>query len=520
MRRYIKFNDTIFSLVKSLDLAEKRFLKSAFINQNHGKKSNSVLLFNILDKQKEYSRKQVKKLFMERCGSNNISVARYHLYRLMIKSLVTFHFSDRKDNQLQEEINHIKILYTKKLFKEADSTIQKAKRNAYDQENYYGLPELLYWEKRLIGNFPNREQVMPRITKAIDEQKAVFDQIAEIDNLWIKVEQMNNITKLNVDIANRPDLLKRIEKIVGSVSNEIHRTSSSLARFYWSGIHMQYAVLTKNSEAVFLYSKREIEFMEGRSRLIQAYPWRYLTYLSVYNNALRMMKKYNEALSVIRKMKSEIERLSKTLSVTTKVEFYSRIYIREMNIYAATFEFNKIIGLVPEIVQMKQEYKGKIVDNDLKTIQYNIAYGFFCTSQYRKALRWVNDFTQTQSKDAISAIDFWGNTLLFLIHYELGNYELLTGLMKKFKLSRPEDKRMAKIGDAITRFIEEVIPLVGNNFEFIKHVKALIKDFRKIEDEEDFDHLLGIDVLSWLRSKVENKPFVRILKERSGESDN
>ena len=110
-----RFTDSLFKLIQSLEKAEKRNFK-LFIKRSSGNEDLKIIeLFDALDKLHEYDEAVLlKKLSSIR--KPQLSNIKVHLYKQLLASLRIIKSADSIDMQLNEQLDHARILYNKGLY--------------------------------------------------------------------------------------------------------------------------------------------------------------------------------------------------------------------------------------------------------------------------------------------------------------------------------------------------------------------------------------------------------------------
>ncbi len=112
----MKPSNELFDLVKSLTKSEKRFFKLSSSLQSGEK--NYLKIFDVIDKQNEYNENAIKDQFAGETFIKHFPSEKNHLYKLILKSLRSYHSDNSISSVLKQEIKNIEILYNKALFKE------------------------------------------------------------------------------------------------------------------------------------------------------------------------------------------------------------------------------------------------------------------------------------------------------------------------------------------------------------------------------------------------------------------
>ena len=122
----MKPSKELFHLVKSLSKSEKRFFKLTSSLQSGDK--NYLKIFDVIDKQDDYDEESIKDMFKGEVFIKHFPSEKNHLYKLILKSLRSYHSDNSISSVLKQEIKNIEILYQKALYKECNKFLNRAKK--------------------------------------------------------------------------------------------------------------------------------------------------------------------------------------------------------------------------------------------------------------------------------------------------------------------------------------------------------------------------------------------------------
>ena len=101
----MKPSQELFHLIKSLTKSEKRFFKLSSALQSGEK--NYLKIFDVIDRQTEYDEQKVKDYFKSEIFIKHFPSEKNHLYKLILKSLRSYHADNSVSSQLKQEIKNI-----------------------------------------------------------------------------------------------------------------------------------------------------------------------------------------------------------------------------------------------------------------------------------------------------------------------------------------------------------------------------------------------------------------------------
>ena len=145
----MKPSTELFDLIKSLTKSEKRFFKLSSSLQSGDK--NYLKIFDTIEKQEIYDEDAIKDAYKNETFIKHFPSEKNHLYKLILKSLRSYHSDNSASSQLKQEIKNIELLFRKALFKECGKFLKRAKKIAYKNEKFYYLIDLIAWEKMLLA---------------------------------------------------------------------------------------------------------------------------------------------------------------------------------------------------------------------------------------------------------------------------------------------------------------------------------------------------------------------------------
>ena len=169
----------------------------------------------------------------------------------------------------------------------------------------------------------------------------------------------------------------------------------------------------------------------------------------------------------------------------------------------------KIEALLNDLPNIKGAHEPLFIAN--QTLLY------FRCGDYHKALANIN-FILNDVNIQLSPENYNSLRILHLmIHFDKGNIELLTYLLKSLYRYLKNKKQLYQAENIFLKFIT-------NNLSSINHSRNQIEDFNSLREEllkisnDPFEagFLEFLDIISWLESKIENRPFAEILQEKSG----
>ncbi|MDR0697962.1 MAG: hypothetical protein LBG28_01895 [Tannerella sp.] len=209
--------DTLILLVRSLSKAEKRRFRT------YSRKSDYVAMFGIIEKDKEITAGELKKLFLKKKPGASFEATSTYLYKLLLDALLALREEQDNHYLLLNKILKAKILYEKSLFEAALDMLNQVKTVAEKYENHhaYLYAARLELEYLLALNFPNISE-----TELLNKHFKIKEILKTIR---IGNEQSSLYELLKYRIIHQGNIrsIKQKEKLYDLVFSEMNIVASS-----------------------------------------------------------------------------------------------------------------------------------------------------------------------------------------------------------------------------------------------------------------------------------------------------
>jgi tetratricopeptide (TPR) repeat protein len=384
---------------------------------------------------------------------------------------------------------------------------------AIDYEKFYYCFELLSWEKTLLEEAfeDGRFEITP--DDLLAEEQDVILKLRNLADYHILYSKINYVfrsggfardeeSKALVDeIANHP-------LILGKNTAKSKRAASIC--YYTQG----FCHLANNNYNTaydkFLKAKEILDSVPGiRADLAK----RYIRTMAHLAFCLTERSQYDEA----RKIVSEIDAISEDegfRSPDMRMTIFRTTHLSEFRILLKMGEFQKGMELVNRMLDEFSVLEFKLNKEQRMIFYYHIAYVYFGCGEFNRSLFWINKVLNENEK--ILRPDLFAYAQLFnlVIHYELGNYDLLEYITKSTK--RYLTKRQRNF-DLENRLIEGLRRLIkpGAHEDESDRMRKLLSDLQEIVRPEDEIALKFFDFVSWAESKVSGKAFSVIVASKA-----
>ncbi len=499
----------LFNLVKSLSGSEKRYFKLAAKNNVGDKVNKYLVLFDAIDSQKAYNEEVLKELVYknENIESRKYSELKSYLYEMILKSLQQFDEKSSVDYRLKGMLQSIRVLFKRSHYEECKEILQKAKKLAYKYESYVSILETLRWEKQ-IAYAQIDVAFLDRELSRIDEEEKVclhhLRNLSDYKNIFFK---MLIIIKKDHLVRNE-DQIKNLQSIIHNpLLEDINQALSHQAQILFYRIWGIYQHSTQDFKKYHEVCLKTIELMESKRYFLKEDVSEYIALLSNYTMSCGLLRYYNKVNECLEKFKS-----IRPNTLDDEVKIHRHYYTHKFFLCIYTGEFEEGLKELENHLKESKKFDKQFFESNSFYFQYfYIAFG---AGDFEHALESLNKWLDLSNKIERQDLQSIARILNLITHYEMGNNLLLESLLRSTYRYQKKQEHIFKFEKKMVSFIGQLIKLTSQP-EKRNAFTALKKDFVKLSNDPVEKIMFQyFDVISWMESKITDKPFADIVKER------
>jgi hypothetical protein len=505
-----KQTDILFQLIHTLEKAEKRHFKLYIKRSSARQDLKIVQLFDALDKLHTYD----EKLLLKKLSSTEkpqLHNLKAHLYREILASLRLLKSADSIDLQLNEQFDYAHILYKKGLFAQSLRIVEKAKETARTNEKLNHLTQLIALEKRI-------ETL--HITRSLHEKSGLLAAEAiETINRSQNMVQLSNLALQLYSwyIKNGHTRNKEDEKDIRIFFKENMPANAAALDGFYEKLYLYqsystYAFIRQDFLQYYRYSQKWVDLFTSNPLMIRVETGHYIKGLHNLMNAHFDLRNHQQFALTIKKF----EAFAKTDRVIQHENFlvqtFIYIHIAKINQHFMQGTFAEGLLLVPHIEANLQQYHLLIDRHRILVFNYKTASLYFGNGDYSTCI----DYLQRIINDSIDLrydLQCYARLLHLMAHYEMGNFDIIEHLVKSVYRFMARMKNFTVVEEEMFRFLKHAIKITPGELKAeMANFLSKIKKFEKSRFEtRSFAYL---DVISWLESKVQNKPVSEIIHQK------
>jgi hypothetical protein len=502
--------DILFQLIKSLEKSEKRHFK-LYIKRSSSREDLKIIqLFDAIDKSKDYDEKLILKKLpgIEKPQFANLKA---HLYKELLASLRLLKSTESIDLQLHEQLDYARILYNKGLFLQSLKILEKVKdlAKAYHQESF--LIQVISLEKK-IETLHITRSVEGAADRLIEEAIDVNEQrtmITALSNLALQLYQWyvkhgharNEKDENGVKQFFRQNLQVDTKKIKGFYE-----------KLYLYQSYCWYAFIRQDFLMYYSYSKKWVELFNDEPLMISVETGHYIKgmhNLLTANFNLRNYKQFDIYLS-----RFERFTLSKPANQHDNFRMQSFVYLTsaKINQHLMKGTFNEGLKLVPIIEKGLEEFSLYIDRHRVLVVQYKTALLYFGNGNYELSIDHLQKIINGPVDIRID-LQCYARLLHLMAHFEMGNDAIIESLIKSVFRFMSRMENLTLVEEAVFKFLRNN---VYESAEKLKPgLKKLLQSIKQFEKDRFETRVFSyLDIISWVESKVYEKPMSAIIHEK------
>lgn len=502
----------LHALIHSLGKSEKRFFKLQAQKEASGADALYLAYFDAADRQTVYD-EAVLIGKVEGLTPENVANVKLYLKDMLMRCLRSYHSKSTVDARLHTMLHDIGILFSKGLFKQCHLLVRKAKRLAEKQDRHYFLFEILHWDRRIAME----------LIASKDAARAYATALEDGDRLLEIQRNLDQYSRLFYDIFRmfmQQSFVRSAEDRAAYDATVDHPlladescALSFQARILYNNILLVYAEAVGDRDLGYRCGTRIRALFEDNPDQIRDDPRRYLRGLNNLLMSQLRLSREKEFFETLQQVRGLPRRVRSDQSRHYEAMAFSRSYPHELSLYYARKDYPRIMALQPEVEAGLRKYASDMTDQHLMVIYHYFAQAHLACADVRGALRWINESLKVINKYSRRDLKLFARIFTIIVHFELGNFDLIDYMMRSSMSYLYKRSGLFRFERTFLDFIRKAGDW-KNAAERAKAFKALQEKFDVLKEDPFENAAMGIlDIRTWVRHKVEGRPYLDVLQE-------
>ena len=502
--------DTLFTLIKSLKKSEKRYFKTTETKQEDTK---FIRLFDLIDKQKEFDENKILKKEPS-IKPEQLSNLKAHLYNKILQSLRMYNSNSVTEIGIHNLIDHVQILFNKSLYQQCINVLKKARKSAERIDHLELQLEILNWEKKLLPYTAgqNTQADVNEIVLKVQDVSNRINNINAYSNLHV---QLNSIYNQVGYMRNEEDF-KMVNKLfITSFPNPNEDLLSVSEKISLYSLYIHYFFFIQDFNKGYEYAMKWVELFHGDKTLMSSKIEMYISALNHLMISQAKLEKYEEFLITKKELRSVGNLSAINLNDNIKLKLLKYSYVHEFNGFFMMGDFGRGVQLIEKIKPGLEQFIEQLDNHSRVIMFYKTACLYFGNDNFKDAILWLNKIINSTDVNIREDIHGFARILSLVCHYELGNIELIQYNVRSTYRFLLKTKDLHQFQRYILNFLKRLNATMTSK-ELIKHFEKLRENLIPLsENQYEKRSFIYFDIISWLESKIENRPVKEIIREKA-----
>ncbi len=503
-------NDALFVLIKSLTKSEKRQFNLYVGRLGGNVDAKFFSLFKFLDKLKVYNEKVI--IGSGIVSKQQLSNLKAHLYKQILISLRLNPAHKNIRILIREQLDFATILYQKGLYKQSLKLLEKAKNLALDNEEKNIAYEIVELEKvietqYITRSLSNRADQLSVQAKELSQQNVIASKLSNLSLQLYSHLLQNGYVKNNKEL----DFINNY--FYNKLPDYDYQSLGFREKLWLYKAHLWYSLLTQDFLQSYKYASKWIDLFKKNKNLINIHPVFYLkgkNYLLESSFFIQNSITFKSELSLL---EEEVSQNIIPLNANTEILIFQYLYANKLHLHFLEATFSEGEYLVEIINNKVEEFRSRLDNHYIVMLYYKIACLYFGMGKNELCIIYLEKIIKSKNIGSAEDLQCFARILNLIAHYECGlDYDFEKQFIDtyKFLLKMENLQEVQKVFLESIRDLSDVFPHeIKKEFKKI-HTKLKIFENHPYEKRA----FLYLDILSWLESKIQNKPIAIIIKEK------
>jgi hypothetical protein len=501
--------DALFQLIHSLQKQEKRNFK-LYVKRNSSNENMKIIqLFDALDAMSEYD----EDVLLRKATSlkkQQLSNTKAHLYKQVLASLRLLE-NKNIDIQLHEQLDYARILYNKGLYLQSLKVLDKIKETAKANNQISLLVQVLFLEKK-IETLHITRSMKDRAAQLIGEADDVNERLVQITKLSNLALQLYSWYINNGHARNEKDEREIENYFQTYLSDDLKKANGFYEKLYLYQSYCWYAFIRQDFLMYYRYTQHWVDLFQQEPLMIEIETASYIKGLHNLLNAHFTLRNYSKFEKDLQQFEEFANSGIVKQSDNNRIQVFVYLYIAKINQHILYGTFAEGLLLVPTIRDKLNEFQLHLDRHRILVFYYKIASLYFGAGEFGNSIDYLNKIINWKV-DLRNDLQCYARLLHLIAHYELGNFDLMEYLVKSVYRFMAKMENLSLVEEEMFKFLRKSFHLSPKELkpEFEKLLEKL-KQFEKSRFETRA--FVYLDIISWLESKVYEKPVYEIIRKK------
>ena len=307
--------------------------------------------------------------------------------------------------------------------------------------------------------------------------------------------------------------IKKVKKYFNqNLPSNARKLNGFYERLYLYQSSCWYAFICQDFLKYYRYAQKWVDLFDEHSAMIPVEPGHYIKGMHNILNAHFDLRNYKGFADSLHRFEEFAETPIANHHENFKVQTFIYLYTARLNQHFMHGTFKEGLSLVPYIESKLEEYALYFDNHRVLVFNYKLATLYFGSGDHATCI----DYLQRIINDNVDLrydIQCYARLLHLLAHYEMENFDIMDSLIKSVYRYMTKMETITVIEEEIFKFLRASFKLTRR--ELKPELKKLLQKIKHLEKSRfETRSLAYLDIISWLESKVYEKPMSEIIHQK------
>ncbi len=503
----ISRSEDLFSLIKSLTRSDKRAFRLYVGGSGEEKDKIFLQLFDIIDRSTQLDDAIVKtKLGIKQVGQ--YANAKRHLYSKILTVLRVIKKEKKSIIKIREYIDFAYVLYDKGLYMQALKILSKAKSDAIKHHADFSLITIIEIEKMIHCNHITRSKTdtvanlinqADRVTKNLSNRVALSNLRITLLNEYIKkghIHSEEQLDELHLFFVEQIQDLNPLEL------DELERAYLIQSYVWYHYICLQFDQCAHYAEKWITLFQNSVELQE-RDVNLYLRGYHYLLNSLYHIKDTERFSKYLEEIDHFRTANY------RSFSQNTKIISFLYVHIGRMNLHFLNRSYSKGLSDVARTLKRMKRYSKYLDLHKVMILNYKIAWMHLGSGDPKSAMLYIMKIINIKDEALREDIQTYARLMYLMATYDDQDFDKLVSRVKRMKRYLSSVQESNKIQILIYQLFTKLSKIPS--FEHKDIMRFYSSEIAQNSTQSESKRaLIYIDIVSWLKAKIENRPLSQL----------
>lgn len=424
------YKDQLFTLIKSLNKAEKRNFKLYATRHQSSSDVKFIQLFDVLDRLEQYDEEIILSK-LPGTKKRHLGNLKRHLYRQVLTSLRLIHIDKNIDIQIREQLDFARILYGKGMYMQSLRILERIKRIAEEHHQDILHLEILEFQKLIEARHITRsrtiENKMDSLLHESNHRSSVALTSNQLSNLTIQI-QGKYIENGHIQNKEEGEAIEAyFIKYVPKESLSIQLTFFEKANLYQAHFWRNYILLDFPSCVRFARQWYNLFVIDSQMREKDPDLFMRANYYLLTAHFLT----HNEASfsHYLKEFEAFWDFHKKDLNPNSEMIGFTYLHLSRLNQLLLQHRYEEGLKHEKNLVDQLSQYEAYMDMHRILLFYYKFACFHFCCGQFEQAIDHLNNIINNKNSQLREDLFLNARILQLICHYELQQYDLMDYLI-------------------------------------------------------------------------------------------